>query len=136
MRIGNLQIKGCLNKLKTVGGEIETKVKNIPPGEGIGRHEAPRGEVLHYIKGDGTNSPVRHKVRAPSYVNVPSNEVAVKDETISDATIILAAVDPCYCCTERIQVVDEIRRKKALTGEDLIKLSQEKTEKIRKNFKK
>jgi len=128
-------IKGCLDKLKVVGGEIDAKVKEIPPGEGIGRHEAPRGEVFHYVRSDGSNRPVRHKIRAPSYMNVPTNQKAVLEETISDATIILAAVDPCYCCTERVAVVDKKTAKKILTGQDLIRLSQEKTEKIRKKFR-
>ena len=53
-------------------------------------------------------------------------------ETISDATIILAAVDPCYCCTERMAVVDCNTKKKIMDGYDLVKLSQEKTERLRR----
>jgi NADH-quinone oxidoreductase subunit D len=63
-------------------------------------------------------------------MNVASNKKAVIGETISDATIILAAVDPCYCCTERMAVVDYKTGKKMMDGQDLIKLSQEKTRKI------
>lgn len=125
-------IKQCLRKMPK--GEIDAKVKELPPGEGIGRAEAPRGEVYHYIRSDGTNSPVRYKVRAPSYMNVPTNETAVVGETISDATIILAAVDPCYCCTERVAVLDKRTDKRIMNGQDLIRLSQEKTEKIRKKL--
>jgi len=124
-------IKGCLDKLKVVGGEIDAKVKEIPPGEGIGRHEAPRGEVFHYVRSDGSNRPVRYKIRAPSYMNVPTNQKSVVGGTVSDATITLAAVDPCYCCTERVSVVDKKTGKKRLTGQDLIKLSQEKTFRLR-----
>ena len=113
-------------------GEIDAKVKEIPVGEGIGVAEAPRGEVFHYVRSDGTNRPTRYKVRAPSYMNVPTNLTAVINETVSDATIILAAVDPCYCCTERIAVVDMDTGKTILKPKDLIRLSQEKTEKIRK----
>jgi len=127
-------IKGCLDRLKVVGGEIDAKVKEIPPGEGIGRHEAPRGEVFHYVRSDGSNRPVRYKIRAPSYMNVPTNQKSVVGGTISDATITLAAVDPCYCCTERVAVVDKRTGKKGLTGQDLIRLSQEKTLRIKKNL--
>ncbi|MEE8180136.1 MAG: nickel-dependent hydrogenase large subunit [bacterium] len=127
-------IKGCLDKLKVVGGEIDAKVKEIPPGEGIGRHEAPRGEVFHYVRSDGSNRPVRYKIRAPSYMNVPTNQKAVVGGTVSDATITLAAVDPCYCCTERMAVVDRKTGKKKLTGQDLIKLSQEKTLRIKREM--
>ncbi len=127
-------IKGCLDKLKIVGGEIDANVKEIPPGEGIGHHEAPRGEVFHYVRSDGSNRPVRYKIRAPSYMNVPTNQKSVVGGTISDATITLAAVDPCYCCTERVAVVDRKTGKKGLTGQDLIKLSQEKTLRIKRDI--
>jgi NADH-quinone oxidoreductase subunit D len=125
-------IKQCLEKLKKIKGPIALDIKEIPPGEGVGRAEAPRGEVFHYVRSDGTNRPVRHKVRAPSYMNVASNKVAAVGGTISDAAITLAAVDPCYCCTERTCVIDKQTNKKILTGWDLIRLSQEKTEQVKK----
>ncbi|MGB2879935.1 MAG: nickel-dependent hydrogenase large subunit [Candidatus Omnitrophota bacterium] len=124
-------MKECLLNLPE--GEIDAKIKNIPPGEGIGTHEAPRGETFHYVRSDGTNSPVRHKVRAPTFMNLPTYKATVKGETISDATIILAAIDPCYCCTERM-AVRNTKGKKLYTGHDLVRLSQEKTEKIRKDW--
>ncbi|MBU1999249.1 MAG: nickel-dependent hydrogenase large subunit [Candidatus Omnitrophota bacterium] len=123
-------IRQCLDIMPK--GEFDADVKQIPPGEGIGRVEAPRGECFHYVKSDGTNRPVRHKIRAPSYVNVASNKVACVGGTISDAAITLAAVDPCYCCTERTAVVDRVSDKKILNGFDLVKLSQEKTEYLKK----
>lgn len=123
-------IRQCLNKMPK--GAIDANVKEIPPGEGIGRVEAPRGECFHYVKSDGTNRPVRHKIRAPSFMNVASNKVGAVGGTISDAAITLAAVDPCYCCTERTTVIDKSSDKKILNGWDLIKLSQEKTENLRK----
>jgi len=128
-------IKQCLEALKKEPeGNIEVKVDFIPKGEGIGRHEAPRGEVFHYIRSDGSNRPVRHKIRAPSYVNIASNKVAAVGQSISDAAITLAAVDPCYCCTERTVVVDIENKKVVYTWNDLIKLSQQKTEKIKKSL--
>ncbi|MEE8591955.1 MAG: nickel-dependent hydrogenase large subunit, partial [Spirochaetia bacterium] len=60
-------MKSCLQQLPP--GEIDLKLKSIPPGEGIGAHEAPRGETFHYVRSDGTNRPVRHKVRAPTFMN-------------------------------------------------------------------
>ncbi len=126
-------IRQCLNKMPK--GEIDANVKDIPPGEGIGRVEAPRGECFHYVRSDGTNRPIRHKIRAPSYMNVASNKVAAVGGTISDAAITLAAVDPCYCCTERLIVLDKHTDKKIMNGWDLIKLSQEKTERLREAIK-
>jgi len=121
-------IKHCLLNLPE--GEIDLNIKNIPPGEGIGHIEAPRGETFHYVKSDGTNRPVRHKVRAPTFMNLPTFKATVVGETISDATIIMAAIDPCYCCTERM-AVRNTEGKKLYNGEELVKLSQKKTEKIR-----
>ena len=120
--------KYCLLNLPE--GEIDANIKNIPPGEGIGHIEAPRGEVFHYVRSDGTNRPARHKVRAPTFMNLPTYKATVIGETISDATIILAAIDPCYCCTERM-AVRNVKGKKLYNGEELVKLSQEKTKEIK-----
>jgi NADH-quinone oxidoreductase subunit D len=128
-------IKMIKQSLKDIPkGEIDAEIKEIPPGEGIGHIEAPRGECFHYVRSDGTNRPIRHKVRAPSYMNVATNQVTVIGETISDATIILAAVDPCYCCTERMAVIDTKTKEKLFTAGDLIRLSQEKTLRIKKEL--
>jgi NADH-quinone oxidoreductase subunit D len=125
-------IRQCLDAMPR--GPIDADIKDVPPGEGIGRVEAPRGECLHYIKTDGTNRPIRHKIRAPSFMNVASDKVAAVGGTISDATITLAAVDPCYCCTERVVVLNKADNQKVMNGWDLIKLSQEKTEQLRKSL--
>ena len=122
-------IKNCF--LGLPGGEIDANIKDIPPGEGIGIIEAPRGECFHYVRSDGTNRPVRHKVRAPTFMNLPTCKATIIGEYISDATIILAAIDPCYCCTERMTAIRNIRGKKIYNGKDLIKLSREKTEILR-----
>lgn len=124
-------MRTCL--LNLPGGEIDAKIKNIPPGEGVGHVEAPRGETFHYVRSDGTNRPIRHKVRAPTFMNLPTFKATVVGETISDATIILAAIDPCYCCTERMAVRDT-DGVKLYTGQELVRLSQKKTEILRKEL--
>ena len=125
-------IKQCLQKMPK--GSIDSNPKEIPVGEGIGHAEAPRGEVFHYVRSDGMNSPVRYKVRAPTFMNFPTFKSTVIGETISDATIILAAIDPCYCCTERMAAVDVKSKKTIYTPEDLIRMSQEKTGKLYKKM--
>lgn len=124
-------MKRCLEELPP--GEIDAGIQDFPPGEGIGHIEAPRGETFHYIRSDGTNRPVRHKVRAPTYMNLPTFQETVKGATLADATIILAAIDPCYCCTERMAVRTPEGRK-LLGGYDLIRLCREKTERLRKEL--
>jgi len=121
----------CLELLEIVGGSVDSDPKCVAPGEGIGFYEAPRGEVFHYIRSDGSNRPIRHKVRAPSFMNVPTNRETVLGATVADATIILAAVDPCYCCTERMAVaVDRNNGDHLLDARDLIRLSCEKTDRL------
>lgn len=123
-------VRQCLRNMPD--GPIENRVEEIPPGEGIGRHEAPRGEVFHYMRSDGSNYPIRHKIRAPSYNNIPSNVVAVRGYSIADAALVLAAVDPCYCCTERTMVYEDGKNK--YSGADLLRLSREKTEQLRRRY--
>jgi len=103
-------IEQCLDGLmKEKEGEITAKVKYIPEGYGTGHAEAPRGEVFHFVLSDGSNSPARHKIRAPSYTNIATFKKSCIGQSISDATISLAAVDPCYCCTERLAVAIDLR---------------------------
>ncbi len=114
-------------------GPIALEIKEIPAGEGCGRAEAPRGETFHYVRSDGGNRPTRHKIRAPSYVNVPSFRASCIGEHIADVTITLAAVDPCYSCTERVAVVDS-HHNVVHDYATLLKMSREKTARIKKEI--
>jgi len=124
-------IKEAVKKLPA--GPVAMEVKEVPPGEAVGHAEAPRGETFHYVRSDGGNRPVRHKVRAPSYVNVPSFKASCIGQNIADVTITLAAVDPCYSCTERLAVVDD-RSKVMHDYNSLLQLSRAKTDRIKKDL--
>jgi membrane-bound hydrogenase subunit alpha len=132
-------IDQCLKGLeKEKEGDIMVKVNEIPEGIGHGRAEAPRGEVFHFVLSDGSNSPARHKIRAPSYVNIATFKKSCVGQTIADATITLAGVDPCYCCTERMAVVyDANSGEKIMNARELIdrsiSRSQDLMEEIKKN---
>jgi NADH-quinone oxidoreductase subunit D len=126
-------IEQCIKQFPK--GPILADVRSIPVGEGIGRYEAPRGEDIHYVRSNGTNMPERWKVRAPSYVNIPSFHASCVGQTISDVTITLASCDPCYSCTERMAVAVDAHSKKVLyTGDDLVRMGQEKTRRIAKEL--
>ncbi len=73
----------------------------LPPGEAAARIEAPRGEVFYYLASDGGEKPVRVKVRTPSFVNMPTVRLMLKDATLADVPLIQASIDPCYSCTDR-----------------------------------
>ena len=124
-------IRQCVKDIP--GGEIDAKVEAIPAGEGVGHVEAPRGETFHYVRSDGSNRPVRHKIRAPSYVNVPTFKASCIGLQIPDVAITLASVDPCYSCTERMCVtVDADSHKPMHNFAELVRLSQLKTQRLRK----
>jgi Ni,Fe-hydrogenase III large subunit len=73
----------------------------IPAGEALVRTEAPRGEVVYYVASDGTDTPQRVKVRTPSFANMPTVRIMVRDATLADVPLIQASIDPCYSCTDR-----------------------------------
>ncbi|HUU69357.1 MAG TPA: NADH:ubiquinone oxidoreductase, partial [Planctomycetota bacterium] len=122
-------IRQCIRQMRP--GAIDLDLQNIGPGEGIGHAEAPRGEVFHYVRSDGSSRPVRHKIRAPSLMNIPSFKATCIGQQVADAALITAAVDPCYCCTERTMVAERDGDKVILSGGDLVSMSRDKTARIR-----
>ncbi|MGQ9543898.1 MAG: hydrogenase large subunit [Candidatus Bathyarchaeia archaeon] len=91
-------------------GPVATGMLPFPKvGEAFGRVEAHRGELVYYIRSNGTNFPERVKIRTPSVVNNNSILPMVVGETIADVPIILASIDPCFSCTDRVTVLDTRR---------------------------
>jgi membrane-bound hydrogenase subunit alpha len=84
-------------------GELKVKApKKIPAGEAISRYEAPRGEDCHYVKGNGTDKPERVKVRAPTLANLAAISHMLQGGYLADVPIVIAAIDPCFSCTDRM----------------------------------
>ena len=83
----------------------------IPAGEAISRYEAPRGEDAHYTRSNGTDKPERVKVRAPTLANLAAITNMIEGGYLADVPIIIAAIDPCFSCTDRM-----IRVKDASSG--------------------
>lgn len=94
-------------------GPITVKApRKIPAGEAVSRYEAPRGECMHYVKSNGTEKPERVKVRAPTLANVQCVAKMLEDRQLADLPIVIAAIDPCFSCTDRIIGVKEKGSKK------------------------
>ena len=88
-------------------GDLTVKVpKKIPAGEVLSRYEAPRGEDVHFIRANGTDKPDRVHVRAPSEANWHGMAHMIEGDYLADTPIIIAAIDPCYSCTDRAIVLD------------------------------
>jgi Ni,Fe-hydrogenase III large subunit len=73
----------------------------VPPGEAVARSEAPRGELFYYVASDGTDTPLRVKIRTPSFVNIPLVRLMMIGANLADVALINASIDPCYSCTSR-----------------------------------
>jgi membrane-bound hydrogenase subunit alpha len=82
--------------------------RKMPVGEAISRYEAPRGEDFHYVKSNGSDHPERVKVRAPTLANVQCVKHMLKDRYLADLPIVVAAIDPCFSCTDRLITVSDI----------------------------
>jgi membrane-bound hydrogenase subunit alpha len=99
-------------------GPITVKTpRKVPVGEAVARYEAPRGEDLHYVRGNGTDKPERVKVRAPTLANVQAVAHMLKDRFLADVPIVVAAIDPCFSCTDRLIAMNGIKPADAPDGE-------------------
>jgi len=114
-------IRHALERLPT--GEIRVKVpRRVPEGEAVGRVEAPRGELVHYARTNGTTKPERYMIRCPTLGNIPSVCEMLVGGYIADIPIVLAGIDPCFACMDRMAFVDLSKDKQwAWSGEELRK---------------
>ena len=85
--------------------------RKIPAGEAISRYEAPRGEDLHYVRANGTDRPDRVKVRPPTLANVQAVSKMLEDRYLADLPIVVAAIDPCFSCTDRLISIKDAKSK-------------------------
>jgi formate hydrogenlyase subunit 5 len=102
-------VERCLDTMPD--GPILTEGFNYTPHRyALGYVEAPRGEDIHWSMLGDNQKLYRWRCRASSYNNWPSLRYMLQNNTISDAPLIVASIDPCYSCTERVTVVD-VRKK-------------------------
>ncbi len=64
-----------------------------PAGEIYAAVESPRGEKGYYIVSDGSNRPVRVRVRSPSFNNLQALPVMLHRSTIADVVVAIASID-------------------------------------------
>ncbi|MDD4891901.1 MAG: nickel-dependent hydrogenase large subunit [Phycisphaerae bacterium] len=84
-------------------GPVTVKApRKVQAGEAFSRYEAPRGEDVHYVRGNGSDKPERVKVRAPTMANVQAVAHMLQDGYLADVPIVIAAIDPCFSCTDRL----------------------------------
>jgi ech hydrogenase subunit E len=82
-------------------GEIAVKVTGNPDGEYAARTEQPRGEVVYYVKANGTKHLQRFRVRTPTFANLPALLKLLQGCDLADVPVLVLSIDPCISCTER-----------------------------------
>jgi NADH-quinone oxidoreductase subunit D len=106
--------------------------RRVPPGHALSTFEAPRGEVLHYVVSNGTDKPERHKARAPTLGNIPYVLEALKGGRIADLPIVLASIDPCFSCTDRVTLVHPDGRRETRPWEQFVIESRAERERLQR----
>lgn len=99
-----------LEKLPNDGNPVPDEKKlprRFPAGEAYARVEAQRGELIYYVMSDGKGqNPYRIKIRTPSFNNIINSAFMYIGHSIADVPVILASLDPCISCMERVTVID------------------------------
>ena len=74
--------------------KIFTEGFKVPEGEVYVAIESPRGEIGCYIASDGSPTPYRMHVRAPSFVNIQTLPHMMRGGLVADAVAVISSVDP------------------------------------------
>ena len=83
-------------------GPTTVKVpRRVPTGEAISRMEAPRGEVIYYVRSNGSDKPARIKVRTPTLTSLVTLPDQLQDVQMADVSVVLSGVDLCIACADR-----------------------------------
>ena len=74
--------------------KIFTEGFKVPEGEVYVAIESPRGEIGCYIASDGSSTPYRMHMRAPSFVNVQALPHMMRNGLVADAVAVISSIDP------------------------------------------
>ena len=94
-------IRQALENLPATAINLGNKLPKIQEGMAVCRHEAPRGQLSHMVVGNGSLNNHRVSIHVPSYKNTPTIPVMLRENTVADAGLIVASIDPCFSCLDR-----------------------------------
>ena len=94
-------IRQALENLPEGPINLGNKLLKIQEGQAVARHEAPRGQLSHMVVGNGGLNNHRVSIHVPSYKNTPTIPFMLRNNTVADAGLIIASIDPCFSCLDR-----------------------------------
>lgn len=94
-------IEQALENLPEGPINLGNKIPKIAEGQAVARHEAPRGQLSHMVVGNGKQENHRVSIHVPSYKNTPTIPHMLRGNTVADAGLIIASIDPCFSCLDR-----------------------------------
>ncbi|MCA1839763.1 MAG: NADH-quinone oxidoreductase subunit D [Actinomycetota bacterium] len=74
--------------------KLVTEGYQVPAGDVYVAVESPRGELGAYVMSDGSSNPYRMHMRDPSFVNLQSLPLMMRDTLVADTVAAIASVDP------------------------------------------
>ena len=74
--------------------KLATEGYRVPAGEAYVAIESPRGELGFFIVSDGSGTPYRVRVRAPSFYNLQAISKIAEGAFVADLVAIIGSLDP------------------------------------------
>jgi len=85
-----------------IGQEIHALIRHFkvmsdgispPAGEVYASVENPKGELGWYLVSDGSNHPLRYRIRTPSFVNLAAIPEMIKGHLVADVVAVIGSID-------------------------------------------
>ncbi len=114
-------LRQCLTDIPK-GAIKKRPVFKFKNSEIMARIEPPRGELVYYIRvGKDQTKPERVKIRTPTLANLHVIKPLIVNHNIADVPVVVASLDPCFGCADRLTVIDQnTGDKKIITKEELL----------------
>ncbi|MCM1992680.1 nickel-dependent hydrogenase large subunit [Oceanirhabdus seepicola] len=94
-------LRQVAKNMPDTGLNLGIKLPKVPLGETCVRIEAPRGEVTYYVVSNGKQNPHRVNIHVPTFKNAATVPAMLKGNSVADAGLIVASIDPCFSCLDR-----------------------------------
>ena len=93
-------IRQAITNLPEGALNLGNKIPKVPAGEFVARHEAPRGHLVYKVVTDGGQFNKRVSIHVPTFRNAPTVPTMLRGNTVADAGLIVASIDPCFSCMD------------------------------------